>query len=228
MAVAFRATAGSVSPALPTYQTGDLLLLHVVAKSSLSSYAPAGWNSMLATNGGGGSRVVWFEAVLWKIAGSSETAPIAPTGVEYCHITSFSGVDAAAPIRFTGANVTSFEGSASNGSIEGEPYSGGDLVVAAFAGAISNNVFGGGWGGAQIGGTTMTTVYDRVVTDGTNFNRYCVGANYLTTTQNGIWGVLTASSALVGTSGGSGSWGMFPFVIAAPASVVPIRYMTWL
>lgn len=227
MAVAVRASAGySTSPTLPTYQANDLLILHVVAKQSLSGYAPDGWTQMLASQGGGGSQVVWYEAVLWKVAGSSETAPAVPAGVEYCFITSFSGVDPGQPIRKMGALVTAITSSGTNGSLGSESFQGGDLLFTAFAGASGNNV-NGAWSNEQIGGRTMTETYDQTAVDGVNFNRYCIGGAYAATTADGIVGDLTTNSLLVGTSGQSGSWGSYPFVIAAPASRKLPRQAYW-
>lgn len=103
------AYASSVTPGLPTYQSGDLLIVvaHHYGTSSAVVQTPSGYTSIGTPSA---STTYGSLGVFWKIAGSSETAPTITTSPSIsdkftARIFSFRGVDQTTPIDVAGSIV---------------------------------------------------------------------------------------------------------------------------
>jgi hypothetical protein len=91
-----QATGATITPALPTYIPGDLLIAVAASKGGSSVTFPSGWLGYQGISDGG-----YLTYVYYKIAGSSETPPTITWGSSVpsaAVVMSYSGTDQVVPL----------------------------------------------------------------------------------------------------------------------------------
>ena len=94
-----RTTCGSVTPAIPTGNVGDLLIAHVIARRNASTITMSGWNTLFSNNVAGADYQVFL---FWRSATGTDPNTITQSGTcdhLMARITRFGNVDTAQPLE---------------------------------------------------------------------------------------------------------------------------------